>query len=48
MVVLTLDPVTEVQIEEDAGTVDLRITASKPAECPYNVTISTMAGNAEG
>ena len=48
MVVLTLNPATEVQVEEDAGTVDLRITASKPAVSPYNVTINTMAGTAEG
>ena len=48
MVVLTLNPATEVQVEEDAGTVDLTITASRPAVSPYNVTISTMAGTAEG
>ena len=48
VVVLTLNPATEVQVEEDAGTVDLTITAPKPAECPYNVTIGTMAGTAEG
>ena len=48
VVVLTLGPATEVQVEEDAGTVDLTITASRPAVSPYNVTISTMAGTAEG
>ena len=48
MVVLTLGPATKVQVEEAAGTVDLTITAPKPAKCPYNVTISTMAGTAEG
>ena len=47
VVILTLDPVTEPQ-EEDVGTVDLTITASKPAEFPYNVTINTRAGTAEG
>ena len=48
VVVLTLGPATKVQVEEDAGTVDLTITASKPAVSPYNVTINTMAGTAEG
>ena len=48
VVVLTLNPANEVQVEEDAGTVDLTITASKPAVSPYNVTISTMPGTAEG
>ena len=48
VVVLTLGPATKVQVEEDAGTVDLTITASRPAVSPYNVTISTMAGTAEG
>ena len=46
MVILTLDPVAEV--EEDVGTFNLTITASKPAECPYNVTLNITAGTAEG
>ena len=47
MVLLTLDPDTEVQ-EEEGGTINLTITASKPAEFSYEVMISTMAGTAEG
>ena len=47
VVLLMLDPDTEVQ-EEDVGTVNLTITASKPAEFSYVVTINTMAGTAEG
>ena len=46
VVILTLEPVAEV--EEDVGAVDLTITACKPAECPYNVTLNTRAGTAEG
>ena len=48
MVVLTLNPATEVQVGEDVGTVNLTISASRTAVSPYNVTISTMAGTAEG
>ena len=44
---LRLVPVTK-PLKEDVGTVDLTITASKPVEFPYNVTISTVAGTAEG
>ena len=47
VVLLTLDPDTEVQ-EENVGTVNLTITASKPAEFSYEVMISTVAGTAEG
>jgi len=48
VVLLTLGPATEVLVEENAQRVNLIITASKPAESPYNVTICTMAGTAEG
>ena len=48
VVLLTLYPVTEVLVEENAKRVDLIITASKPAEFSYNVTMCTMAGTAEG
>ena len=47
VVLLTLDPDTVV-LEEDVGTVNLTITASKAVEFPYNVTINTRDGTAEG
>ena len=49
VVVLKLGLVLEPQpLEEDVGTVNLTITANKPGEVSYNVTISTVAGTAEG
>ena len=35
-------------VAEDVGTVNLTITASKAVEFPYNVTINTRDGTAEG